>query len=91
MTIPWTYALPALLFVNVWTYVSFCQDKRLAQKGLHRIPESNLLMLAALGGSPAALLARHRFRHKTRKQPFSTLLFVIIALQIGALMGWFVI
>ncbi len=49
--------------------------------------EADLLLLALIGGSPAALLARRLFRHKTRKQPFSTLLLLIVAMQIGAPTG----
>ena len=44
-------------------------------------------MLALAGGSPGALLARRLFRHKTRKQPFSTQLFMIAAIQAGAAIG----
>ena len=38
------------------------------------MPEKTLLLLALLGGWPLAKLAQRRFRHKTRKQPFATLL-----------------
>ena len=54
---------------------------------LRRTPESTLLWLAALGGTPGAFAARHVFRHKTRKQPFSTVLMVIAALQVAGI-GW---
>ena len=59
--------------------------------GERHISESDLLGLALIGGSPGALLARHLFRHKTRKQPFSTQLFVILALQVGAFIGFVLI
>ena len=55
--------------------------------GERRIPEGDLLGLALIGGSLGALLARHLFRHKTRKEPFSTQLLVITALQAGACIG----
>jgi uncharacterized membrane protein YsdA (DUF1294 family) len=80
-------AVPALLLVNLWTILRFWQDKQRAMAGERRIPESDLLGLAILGGSPGALLARHMFRHKTRKEPFSTQLLVIIALQGGVCAG----
>ena len=80
-------AIPALLVLNLWTMVRFWQDKRRAAAGARRIPESDLLGLALIGGSPGALLARKLFRHKTRKEPFSTQLLVIVALQAGAAIG----
>jgi len=43
------------------------------------------------GGSPGAFLARHLFRHKTRKEPFSTYLKLIACVQIGGLIGWFLL
>ena len=79
-----TAALAWLLAVNAWTMLRFWQDKRRATQRMRRVPEADLLMLAAIGGSPAAFAARHLFRHKTRKEPFSTRLMVIAAMQVGA-------
>ena len=76
-----------LFFVNGWTIIRFWQDKQRALAGERRIPEADLLGLAFIGGSPGALLARQLFRHKTKKEPFSTQLLVIVALQLGALIG----
>lgn len=80
-------AIPPLILVNLWTMLRFWQDKQRAVAGARRIPEADLLGLALIGGSPGALLARHLFRHKTRKEPFSTLLLVIAVLQCGAVIG----
>jgi uncharacterized membrane protein YsdA (DUF1294 family) len=80
-------AVPAFLLVNLWTMLRFWQDKQRALAGEWRIPESDLLGLALIGGSPGALLACKLFRHKTRKQPFTTRLLVIVALQLGAVIG----
>jgi uncharacterized membrane protein YsdA (DUF1294 family) len=77
-----------LLGLNIWTVLRFWQDKARAQNGERRIPEADLLTLAIMGGSPGALLARRLFRHKTQKEPFSTMLLVIVALQLGALIGF---
>jgi uncharacterized membrane protein YsdA (DUF1294 family) len=77
-----------LLTVNLVTVLRYWQDKKRARAGAWRVPESTLLGLAAVGGSPGALLACRLFRHKTRKQPFATLLLLIAAVQAGAGAGW---
>lgn len=84
-------ALLLLVIVNLWTMLTFWRDKQRAIAGERRISESGLLVLALAGGSPGALLARRLFRHKTRKQPFSTHLFMIAAIQAGALTGLFLV
>lgn len=76
-------AVLALCLVNLLTIWRFADDKARAVAGARRISEADLLMLAALGGSPGAFLARRWFRHKTRKQPFSTRLWLISAVQAG--------
>ncbi|HET9427273.1 MAG TPA: DUF1294 domain-containing protein, partial [Allosphingosinicella sp.] len=73
--------------VNLWTILRFWQDKKRAQAGDRRIPESDLLGLAVIGGSPGALLARRLFRHKTRKEPFSSRLQLIFSFQVTALIA----
>ena len=79
--------VPLLVALNLFTMLRFWQDKRRAIAGQRRIPEADLLGLAIFGGSPGALAARWMFRHKTRKQPFSTWLFLIAAIQAGLLIG----
>ncbi|NML07155.1 DUF1294 domain-containing protein [Sphingomonas sp. G-3-2-10] len=79
-------AVAALVAINFWTILRFRQDKRAARIGTRRVPERQLLGLALIGGSPGALLARHLYRHKTRKQPFSTLLWLIVAFQAAAIL-----
>ncbi|HEX8449775.1 MAG TPA: DUF1294 domain-containing protein [Allosphingosinicella sp.] len=80
--------LALLLLVNLVTVFRFWDDKRRAVAGQWRIPESTLLGLAAIGGTPGAVLACRLFRHKTRKQPFATLLWLTGAVQAGALAGF---
>ncbi|HVJ01447.1 MAG TPA: DUF1294 domain-containing protein [Sphingomonas sp.] len=82
-------ALCWVLCINGWTVLRFWQDKNRAIRGARRIPEADLLGLAMLGGSPGAFAARQLFRHKTRKQPFSTYLMLIVAVQIGLGIGFF--
>ncbi|WP_197054271.1 DUF1294 domain-containing protein [Sphingomonas sp. 37zxx] len=79
--------IAAAIALNCWTVLRFWQDKQRAIAGKRRIPESKLLGLALIGGSPGALLARQWFRHKTRKQPFSTQLLLIVMIQAGVAIG----
>lgn len=81
--------LGGLAVVNIWTILRFHQDKQRAIAGTRRIPEADLLGLALIGGTPGAFLARRMFRHKTRKQPFSTWLWLIAMIQAGGLIGFF--
>lgn len=78
-------ALLALGLVNLISFAAYGLDKRAAIHGLRRVPESRLLLFAALGGSPGAMLARSLFRHKTRKQPFLTYFWLIIAAQMACI------
>ena len=83
--VPWIAA--ALLVVNAWAVLAFWQDKRAARLGNRRTPEARLLFLALIGGTPGTFYARQRFRHKTRKQPFTGWLWVIAGLQVAALIA----
>lgn len=85
------FVLLALVLINLWTVFRFWQDKAHAINGSRRIPEADLLALALVGGSPGAFLARHLFRHKTRKEPFTTHLQIIAVVQIGAVVGYFML
>lgn len=76
-----------LLAVNALTFVAFAGDKRRAVSGDRRTPERTLLGLAALGGTPGAFAARQLFRHKTRKAPFRTQLWLIALAQAVLIVG----
>ncbi len=80
-------AIAALTIVNALTIFLFWFDKRQAVTGNRRVRESHLLLLALIGGSLGALCARRIFRHKTRKEPFSTTLILICGVQSSALVG----
>lgn len=79
--------LLALVGINLLTVLTFAHDKGAAIRGDRRIRESTLLRLAAIGGSPGALWARRRYRHKTRKQPFATYLDLIAMVHAGLALG----
>lgn len=57
--------------INIITFIAYARDKRLAKKtNARRIPEKNLLLLAAIGGSIGALIAMYTLRHKTLHKKF---------------------
>lgn len=71
--------------INVTTFLMFGWDKRQSTRGrAPRIPESTLLLLALFGGALGALLGQQVFRHKTKKQPFRTLLWCAAVINILA-------
>ena len=74
-----------MMFVNLLAYALFRADKQRAIAGAWRIPESQLLLVSALGGSLGARAGQILLRHKTRKQPFRSLLNVIVSLQLAVL------
>lgn len=84
----WIIAVPLLVAINAITILCFWSDKQRAIAGDRRIREADLLLLAMAGGSPGALYARRAFRHKTRKDPFSTKLALICVVQVGGLIGF---
>ena len=77
--------------VDLATFVGYGFDKRAARRGWRRIPEATLHLLALAGGTPAAFLAQRLLRHKTRKPRFQIAFWLIAALQLAALLGWFLL
>ena len=78
----------AYIALNFAAFAAFGLDKSFAERGQWRIRESTLLLLALVGGTPGAYAGRAAFRHKTRKQPFSTQLAAIAVLQLAG-SAWF--
>jgi uncharacterized membrane protein YsdA (DUF1294 family) len=78
-----------LLLIGLATFGAFAFDKARAARGGRRLRERTLLTLAALGGTPGALLGQALLRHKTRKQPFVTWLWFIMFSQVfAAAVAW---
>lgn len=70
-------------------YVMYFIDKSAAGRGARRIPESTLHMASLFGGWPGALIAQQQFRHKTIKQPFQSVFWMTVAINMG-LFAWLV-
>ena len=79
-----TLILLYLLIVNAAAFLLMLVDKRKAQKKLWRIPESTLLLSAAIGGSIGSLAGMYTFRHKTKHLKFTLGIPAILFAQIAA-------
>lgn len=73
--------------LSLTSFAAYGLDKSAARNNLRRTSEDALHLLDLLGGWPGGLLARHLFRHKTRKQPFRTVFWLTAAVNCGVL-GW---
>jgi uncharacterized membrane protein YsdA (DUF1294 family)/cold shock CspA family protein len=79
----WTISFSMVTF-GIYRY-----DKRQAESSGTRVPELALHLLCALGGSPGAFIGmRWPSHHKTAKPAFQVVFWMIVALQIGALLFW---
>lgn len=81
MPTSWLVTAAAFTLLNLLTFAAFARDKRAAMRRAPRVPEASLLFLAALGGTPAALVGQRMLRHKTSKQPFARRLALIALVQ----------
>lgn len=72
-----------LLAINVVTFFVYGIDKLKAKKGLWRIPEATLLMLAVIGGSLGAWSGMGVWRHKTMHLKFKYGVPAIILIQLS--------
>ncbi len=84
------YVLAGYALTSVITYLCYAWDKRKAQQGHWRTPESTLHLLALFGGWPGAWLAQHRLRHKSKKRSFRLMFCLTVLLNIAALVFWFI-
>jgi len=83
----WVLFLGYLVAINFICFVAFGWDKRMAVSGGWRVRESTLLSLALLGGGLGGKAAQKKFRHKTRKEPFRSVLNVMLGLNVACLLA----
>ena len=81
-----------LIAANLVAFAANSYDKSIAGSGRTRIPERALLIIALAGGSLGAWAGMRIFHHKTAKSSFLARFWLIVALQILVLAGyWFFI
>ena len=80
-----------LIAINFIAFALFGIDKARAENGKRRTSERDLLFLAVIGGTPGAFAGRAMFRHKTRKQPFSSILQIIAVGQLALAVFWVIV
>ena len=71
--------------LSTTAFVMYGVDKSAAEQHGRRIRESTLHIVSLAGGWPGALVGRHVFRHKTRKQPFRSLFWITVAANCAGL------
>lgn len=88
----WRWVGGLVLLMNTLTFLAYLTDKHRAENDQWRIPESNLQLLALLGGWPAAFLAQCQLRHKCSKTAFQIQFWFIVLLHqflaLDSLLGW---
>ncbi|MGN1090603.1 MAG: DUF1294 domain-containing protein [Huintestinicola sp.] len=72
--------------ISIYSAIITIADKLSAKKGRRRVPEKNLFIAAALGGSAAMYTVMRLIRHKTKHKRFMIGLPVIMAVQILAIL-----
>jgi uncharacterized membrane protein YsdA (DUF1294 family) len=73
-----------LIAISAITFWLYWHDKRRAEAGGWRTPESTLHLVEFLGGWPVAFLAQRAFRHKISKIRYQVVFWAIVAFQEAA-------
>ena len=81
----WHYYLIWLAFISIITFVLYGYDKAQSRRGGRRIPETELHLLALIGGFPGGWAGRSVFRHKTQKGIFMFVLIISTVIHLGLL------
>ncbi|WP_066892750.1 DUF1294 domain-containing protein [Clostridium nigeriense] len=72
-----------LILINIIAFITIYIDKEKAIKHKWRIKESNLFLLAIIGGSLGTYLGMYSFHHKTKHKKFILGIPLIMFFQIS--------
>lgn len=81
-TRPAEYIALYLAGINLLTFVIYRQDKRAAERYGPRVPEATLHCIMFIGGTVGAFLGQRILRHKTRKQSFQLVFWLLFVIQL---------
>jgi uncharacterized membrane protein YsdA (DUF1294 family) len=70
---------------SVITFIVYAVDKSKAKRGVWRIKESTLHLLALVGGWPGAALAQQMLRHKSHKKKFRIVFWLMVFVNVMSL------
>jgi uncharacterized membrane protein YsdA (DUF1294 family) len=87
LPVAWNFYLALVVWlvcINVVTFAYYGYDKWQARQAGRRVPEVALHLFALLGGSLGAFAAMRVFRHKTIKESFRIVFWIIVAVQLLA-------
>lgn len=74
------------VIIGIVTYFVYAKDKKSAQQGKWRTPESTLHLLSALGGWVGAMIAQNHLRHKTQKSEFRIMYYLTVVINLAGLL-----
>lgn len=90
--VDWRVLLSGPIALSLVSFLLYRSDKRRAETGAWRIPESTLHLVEVLGGWPGAFLAQRIFRHKIAKASFQFIFWSVILIHeliaADALLDW---
>lgn len=69
---------------SVACFAGYGLDKRAANQKQWRVSETILILVGLVGGWPGAIIGQEIFRHKTQKEPFRTLFWMSVAINMAA-------
>lgn len=81
----WIY----LITITLITFLFYGYDKYQAINQKSRIPEAVLHLLTLAGGTIGAIAGQLMFRHKTKKLSFRVVFIIILVVQIGLIVWWY--
>jgi uncharacterized membrane protein YsdA (DUF1294 family) len=88
-TTGWLLAVYPLM--SLVAYLMYVQDKLAAIRRTWRVPESSLHLLELCGGWPGAYVAQQTMRHKTVKQPYQAIYWLIVLLHVAVAALWLMV